>query len=416
MHYPLTPERCQVVLDALVTVCGERPVLIDMHAVGHDWAPVTRLVFDRDLPGLSLGETESSGRTVIVKTRRVDGEGHGGPPYLRREVAGLRTAAPSGVTARVILSDDHAGVVVQTDLGTWPTLETVLLGNDPERAATAMKDLGQAMGRLHAATLCRRADHESVLAEFGSADVTTGGEVGTGGPRRWREVEQACAELGFPDARTARDDIAHVCSRLADPGRYAGLVHHDLNPTNVLVTDRGVRLVDLEGCGFGHLGVDASFLHYPFPHYSAHWAVLPDAITHAADRAYREILAHAVGDDALQGYDEMLAVGAAAALTSRVTRLPLLARTDQTSHDSWRRRAQLVQQIEVFARLADRAGCLRVLARWFCDLAAAMTECWADAATPPPPVFPAFAESPGSRSRRGLACQQRLYSDPAPPK
>jgi hypothetical protein len=45
----------------------------------------------------------------------------------------MRTTAHSGVAARVILADDHAGVVIQSDLGTWPTLETVLIGDDPER-------------------------------------------------------------------------------------------------------------------------------------------------------------------------------------------------------------------------------------------------------------------------------------------
>jgi hypothetical protein len=393
MHYPLTLERREAVLDGLASVCGQQPVIVDARPVGHDWAPVTRLVFDRDLPGLCPEEVDGSGRTVIVKTRRVDGEGHGGPAYLRREVAGLRTAAHSGVAARVILTDDHAGVVVQSDLGTWPTLETVLLGNDPERAATAMVSFGQTIGRLHATTLDRRTDHDLALAEFGSADVTTGGKSGTRGTRRWHVVERACAELGFPDARTARDDIAHVRSQLDDPGKYAALVHDDLNPTNALVTDQGIRLVDFEGSGFGHIGFDASSLHFPFPHHSANWFVLPEPITHAADRAYHDTLATALPADAVQGYDKMLAVGAAAALASRVPRLPVIARTDQTSHDSWRRRAQLVQQIEVFNRLADRAGILSDLARWTGELAEAVTERWTDATTPPPRLFPAFAET-----------------------
>ena len=358
MHYPLTIERQQAVLDGLARICGRRPVIADAQQVGHDWAPVTRLVFDRDLSGLGAGPTEGPSRTVIVKTRRVDGEGHGGPAYLRREAAGLRTAVLSGVAARVTLTDDQAGVVVQSDLGTWPTLETVLLGNDSERAATAMVDFAQTIGRLHATTLGRRIDHDLALAEFGSADVTPGGGVGTGGARRWHVVEQACAELGFPDARAARDDIAFVRSQLEEPGRYTALVHNDLNPTDALVTDRGIRLVDFEGSGFGHIGVDASFLHYPFPHRSANWSVRPEPVTEAADHTYRNALAAALAADGLHGYDKMLAVGAAAALASRVTRLPVIARTNQTPHDSWRRRAQLVQQIGVLNRLTDRAGTL----------------------------------------------------------
>lgn len=392
MHYPLTSERYDAVLDGLTSICGRRPIVVDAQQVGHDWAPVTRLVFDRELSGLGTELAEDAGRTVIVKTRRVDGEGHGGPAYLRREVAGLRTAAFSGVAARVILSDDQAGVVVQSDLGTWPTLETVLLGTDSEQASAAMVNFAQTIGRLHATTLDRRVEHDLALSEFGSADVTTGEKAGTGGTRRWHVVEQACAELGFPDARSARDDIASVRSQLEEPGQYAALVHNDLNPTNALVTDRGIRLVDFEGSGFGHIGFDASFLHYPFPHHSANWSVLPEPITQAADHAYRSTLATSLRADALDGYDEMLAVGAAAAIASRVTRLPVIARTDQTPHDSWRRRAQLAQQIGVFTGLSDRAGILADLARWFRELAAAMTERWTDAANPPPRVFPAFAD------------------------
>ncbi|MGW6276404.1 phosphotransferase family protein [Kribbella sp. NPDC055071] len=384
MYHPLTDDRRRAVLDGLASVCGQRPEVVDARQIGHDWAPVTRLVFDRDLAGLGVDSPEDRARTVIVKTRRVDGEGHGGPAYLRREIAGLRTV-PSGVAARVIMADDQAGVVVQADLGTWPTLETVLLGNDRERAATAMVDFARTVGRLHATTLGRRAEHDLALAEFGSADVTTGAEAATGGSSRWHLVEQACDELGFPNARGTRADIAFVRSQLDEPGQYGALVHNDLNPTNILVTDRGARLVDFEGSGFGHIGFDASFLHYPFPHYSAHWSVLPEPITVAADHAYRGTLG-------LPGHDQMLAIGAAAALTGRVTRLPQIAGTDQTPHDSWRRRAQLVQQIGVFTTLTDRAAVLPDLSHWFRELSDAMTQRWPDATNPPPNLYPAFAK------------------------
>ncbi|GAA1596966.1 MULTISPECIES: hypothetical protein [Kribbella] len=370
MQYPLTDDRRDAVLVGLTDVWGHRPVVVEVQQVGHEWAPVTRLVFERDEP-------------VIVKTRRVDGEGHGGPAYLRREVAGLRTAEVSDVAARVILVDDQAGVIVQSDLGTWPTLETVLLGDDPDRAAAAMVDFARTIGRLHATTRDRRTEHESALAEFGPVDVTTGAEAGTGGIHSWAVVEHACAELGLPDAHAARDDIAFVRAQFDKPGPYAALVHRDLNPTNALVTDHGVQLVDFEGSRFGHVGFDASFLHYPFPHYSAHWCTLPDAIIRAADDAYRRIVA-------LDGLDQAVAVGAAAALASRVVRLPLVARGDQSAHDSWRRRGQIVQQIGVFDQLAERAGVLPALARWSRELAAAMTARWTDAAHPPPRLFPAF--------------------------
>ena len=46
----------------------------------------------------------------------------------------------------------------------------------------------------------------------------------------------------------------------------------------------GVRIVDFEGAIFGHLGFDVSFLHFPFPMYSAHWATLPAGVVAEADR------------------------------------------------------------------------------------------------------------------------------------
>ncbi|WP_165956619.1 phosphotransferase [Kribbella antibiotica] len=374
----MTNKRRTAVLDGLQAACGQRPTVVAEHQVGHEWAPVTRLVFDRDLPGV--------GRTAIVKTRRVDGEGHGGPAYLRREVAGLRAAAPSGTAAQLILYDDRSGVVVQSDLGVWPTLEKVLHGDDRGQAVAAMHSFAQTVGRLHASTINRRTDHAQALAEFGGADVTTGADTGTRGTRRWHLVEAACQDLGFPDAGKARDDIAFVRAQLEAPGRYAAVVHNDLNPTNALVTDDGVRLVDFEGSGFGHIGFDASFLHFPFPHHSANWSVLPQSVTQAADAAYRAELGTAM----LSGYDEMVAVGAAAAMAGRVVRLPVLARDDQSPDDSWRRRAQLVQQIGVLNRLIGRTRILSNLASWSHELAEAMTRRWPDATQPPPKLFTAF--------------------------
>jgi hypothetical protein len=148
--------------------------------------------------------------------------------------------------------------------------------------------------------------------------------------------------------------------------------------------------VDFEGAVFGHLGFDASFLHFPFPTYSAHWATLPDGVVAEADRAYRRELVPALAEDTLARFDEALAIGAAAALAVRVRRLPLLATADQPPPTRWRRRAQLVHQLGVFVRLAERAATLPAMAGWAARLAEAMAARWRDATTPPPALFPAF--------------------------
>lgn len=379
--YPLTAAHRHQIHSALSRLAGGPVQLTSEQHVGHEWAPVTRLVLDRDIPGI--------GSTILAKARRVDGEGHGGPAFLRREVAALRTAAPSGVTAHSIHVDDDAGVMLQTDLGEWPTLQDRLLDDDPAAAARGVVEMATAVGRLHASTVDRRADHQRTLAAF-AADVETGLNYAYG-VERWDEIEQACAELGLPSGRQARDEVARLLRRAVSSGPSAALTHLDLNPTNVLLTDAGARLVDFEGSRFGHLGIDASFLYYPFPHHSTPWGILPDGVVRSADAAYRSALADGGAHQVLGNYDQVLADGAAIVLIGRISRLRLISRPDQAPHDSWRRRGQTVQQIETFTQLAERADSLSAFSGWLGALTDAMIARWPDATHPPAPLFPAFA-------------------------
>lgn len=388
MHHPLTPARLARTLELLGVTDPSAVVVCE--PLGRAYAPVTRLRF-RDPVEAAGGAT-----TVVVKTRRVDGPGWGGPHHLRRELVALQLAdGRHDLTPAVLAGDEPAGVVVLSDLGPWPSLEDVLLGDDAGAARQAMVELGTALGTLHGRTTDVEHEHAAALARLG----TDAGRDRLGlwpGTRHWPDVVRASRDLGFPDAGTPeiRDDIDEVTDALEEPGEFGALVHLDLNPTNVLVTPAGARFVDFEGSTFGHPGIDASFLHYPFPNYSPHWSVLPDDVVTVADAAYRSALATSVpaaANDAT--YARMLALGAAGALTIRVQRLPVLAAADQSPHDSWRRRAQLVQQIDVFVELAGRADALAALRRWFAELAEAMAERWADATSPSPPIYPAFAST-----------------------
>lgn len=384
VHHPLTTDRLARALDLLGIT--DRSALVEVEPLGGAYAPVTRLRFQDAVAG---GAT-----SVVVKTRRVDGAGWGGPHHLRRELVALEVGAGRhGVAPTVLAADEPAGLVVLSDLGRWPSLETLLLGDDPEAARRAMVALGAALGALHAGTTDVEHEHAGALARYGT-DARRDRLGLWPATRHWDDVVRAARELGFPDAGAGavRAEIDAVTAELEEPAPFGALVHLDLNPTNVVITDAGARLVDFEGSTFGHAGFDAAFLHYPFPNYSAHWAVLPPDVVAAADEAYRTALAasiDAAADDL--AYARMLAFGAAANLSVRVQRLPVLAGADQTPHDSWRRRAQLVQQIDVLVALTERADVLPGLRRWFADLAEAMAERWDDATSPPPPVYPAFA-------------------------
>jgi Ser/Thr protein kinase RdoA (MazF antagonist) len=153
--------------------------------------------------------------------------------------------------------------------------------------ANNLVGLGVAVGRLHAATGQAHPAYRDVLASVGSPDEDTSYRLPWPGVDRWGDVVAAWAELRFPDASVAAGDVALVHDRLATPRPFAALMHTDLNPSNVLVTPDGVKIVDFEGAAFGHVGFDASFLPYTFPTYSTHWATQPDAVVAQTDCAYR---------------------------------------------------------------------------------------------------------------------------------
>jgi tRNA A-37 threonylcarbamoyl transferase component Bud32 len=380
-HHPLTAERLEAALVAAGLEAAGPVVAVE--PLGGEWAPVSRVTL--------AGDDEPS--VVVVKTRRVDGAGWGGKHHLRREAVALEPLAEADVTVpRLLGFDDTAGVVVMADVGAGPTLEDVLTADDADAARVAFVALAAEAGRLHAATTTCEDAHRARLAALGT-DARRDRLGQWPGVTHWDEVIAATADLDFPPAERAADDVALVASELADPGPWGALVHLDLGPNNVVLTFAGrVALVDFEGSTFGHVGLDAAFLAFPFPNSSAHYGTVPPAVVEEALAAYRSALATAVpaaADDA--AFRRMLAVGAAGALCVRVLRLPTLAAPGQSTHDSWRRRVQLVQQVEVFVELASAAGALPALASWFDDLAGAMRRRWPDAVSPPAPRFPAFA-------------------------
>jgi hypothetical protein len=292
--------------------------------------------------------------------------------------------APYDVGSRLLAADDAAGVVVCTDLG-GPTLEEILLGEDVSAARAAVISTAETLGRLHAATAhdVAQADPADALGMWPGVD-------------RWDIVEASTTELGFCAATAARADVEHLRSRLLSPSPFLGLTHADVTPNNAVLTEGGARFVDFEGAAYGHMGLDACAFTFPFPCYSAHYAVLPPDVANAAEDAYRVALATGVPaalDDA--AFFSLIAEGCGAMLAVRLQRLNKLADDDQTPSESWRRRTQLVQQIDVFVAVARRANALLAYADWAEELGAQMRARWSDAGSPGSPLFPAFRSHEG---------------------
>jgi hypothetical protein len=367
---PLDAHRRARALELLAEVSGRPVQILTEEPLGSDWAPVTRLRLDRPIRDV--------GDTVIVKTRRVVLADWGKGRHVEHELAGLRAVASLDLAPRVVASDEHVGVIIMCELA-GQTLETVLLDDDPDAATAAFLGYAETLGRLHAATAHHRPpDDAERYGPWPGADA-------------WPQIVEASAALDFPDASVAVPDVDELCAVLRDPGPFLALNHADPTPGNAIVTPDGVRFVDFEGCGFRHTACDAANLRFPFHNYSAHWALIPADVVAAADAVYRSALVARIReaeDDAV--YRRAIAFGCAAELAVRTQRLRLLASEGQTPHDQWRRRAQLVQQIDVFVPLATDARVLPRLAGWFASLVSAMRSRWEDASEPPPPWFPAF--------------------------
>lgn len=380
---PLTESHRSRVLDLLTPIVGKRPRLVGEEAVGGEWAPVTRLLLDTTV----VDDCSS----VIVKTVRLDAGEWGTVELLHREQVALSILADVGVAPTLLATDDTEELIVMSDAGGL-TVESLLLDGSPDAATAAVVGLGDTLGRLHVATVDREGEHLHALAAAGSPRPA-GERYGTWtGVQGWGDIETAATDLGLPSPAKAAADVAHVRRCLANPGPFLALTHTDPSPPNALVTPCGIVLVDFEGSGFRHIGLDLAWLLFPFPNYSAHYGVLPEEVVHAAEVAYRRRLAAVVpeaGSD--RQYDEMVAVGLAAALIVRTHRLRLLASEGQGVFDSWRRRTQLLQQIGVFVDRCEKSAELPQLVGWFKRLAVAMADRWPDAGCPEPPLFPAFS-------------------------
>lgn len=366
--------------DAVARLLRPRTV-VATEGLGGDWAPVVRATLD-------------DGSRVVVKERRRHGGGWGfDPANLRNERAALEVLGHVGADAGPVFvaGDDDAGVVVMTDVGRYPTVEQLLLDptTDEAVATWALVEHGRALGRLHAATATPAVAEAFVdrRSRLGPEDPYDPAQarvryVANDLRQLWTETAEFARALAFtPPGDGAADDLERLLAELAEPGPFLALTNLDASPQNVVLGEERAWIVDFEGAGMRHLGVDACMLRFPFPNYG-HWSVLPEDVRAAMESAYREELVGggvtvAADDDA---YERAIAIGCASTVVLRIHRLPRIADDDE---QAVRRRTQMVSAIDVFCDAAARAGMFVQLAAWFAGLADEMRDRWTEANAAP---------------------------------
>jgi hypothetical protein len=292
--------------------------------------------------------TADDGRTVIVKMRRPPGDARRRDGF-HRELSALLLLAELGCDAgpRLLATDDSAGLLVLEDLGDGPALEDLLVGDDPAAATAGFVALGEAVGRMHAATL-------------GQADA----------------MRASWIFLDMLDAAEVREIL---CS-----GPMA-LSNGDLAPQNCRITGGRARLLDFEDAACQHPLLDVA--HFRLPFYGGPcWARVPGLASDRAESAYRKI----TGRTTDRAWAEGMAAAVAAWTVIRLVRLPKLLAEDRPHPMGFSRRGQLLHTLRVGVEATD--GVLPRLAARFAGTERELRERW-----PRLPasraVYPAYASA-----------------------
>lgn len=325
-------------------------------------------------------------RSVVVKRCKPPARGTAsldllGPLFLE-------TAAPGNSHAPAVLAAaPEDGLIVLEDLGDGPTLVTPLLHGTAAEAEDALLALARRLGRLHADTVGARGRFDALQARHWPGPA----------PRlrsffdRPTNAIAADLEARIPGIAAPRAEFQAVAAALAAPGPFLAYTHGDACPDNVFITNGTARLIDFEFGRFGHALLDAIYFRIGFP---TCWCAgrCPAETVARCEAVYRAEVACSIpaAADDTEFHAALAHVGAAWVLMRLEWMLP--AALESPSH--WgisTRRARLLNDLDAFASLAERAGALRALGEFTRALRRALGERWPE--TEPLPLYPAFRDA-----------------------
>ena len=109
--------------------------------------------------------------------------------------------------------DRDAGVIVIEDLGPGTQLDHLLLGDDWQAAEEGLVALAAALGEMHAATVGKKAEFDSLREGLGPTGADTYGSV-------LEHFDSMVESLDLEPQSEARQELAAVVEELEDPGPF----------------------------------------------------------------------------------------------------------------------------------------------------------------------------------------------------
>ena len=257
---------------------------LELDEVVADYETSTNLILRclaRGLPG--------NAETVVIKRAKV-AKGH-----LLTELAGHRFLGERPETQELVPGvlgfDASRELLVLKDLGPAKEYQLgwILLGEDAGRAEAGLLALQKAMGRLHGLTLGQAGVFAVIQEEFGRGSVSR---------HKIHEIVPALESLAeLPELLGIRkipeldQELKSAVLAITHPGPFHGFTHGDATPANAFLTPEGLRLFDLETCGFRHVLLDGAFARIRYVH--SVWAFqIPRTMQERLISTYRSELSH----------------------------------------------------------------------------------------------------------------------------
>lgn len=215
-----------------------------------------------------------SGRTTVVRARvgqnplSIDRSlvikalpAHEDPQAFHREVASYQyvTALPnqSRPGPQLIASDYQRRLLVLSDLGTGQSMIDLLAGTDTVATSRSVSAWGQALGRMHAATVGGEEDFDALLRRGMDTDAQT--DVGERWARRAFDIAPgALSALGVELPDTTAQMLASS-GELFTGGEHRAFSPSDVGPANIMLNDDGVQFMDYEWGGFRDATLDIAY-------------------------------------------------------------------------------------------------------------------------------------------------------------
>ncbi|AIJ33662.1 Phosphotransferase enzyme family protein [Corynebacterium imitans] len=232
-------------------------------------------------------------RTVVVKYSPETGNAVEDAAFLREVVAYQFTTSLSEEArpGPVLLGYDvDQRIMIISDSGEGDTLATLLDHADAESHVQILRNLGTALGRMHAGSAGREHAFDVLFAR------ATNNRSGAETIQRLRERLLAHRiRFGLEMLEASGIDVpgevaitaANVQSRLFKGGSRA-FTPFDLSPDNIIYADR-TQFLDYEWAGFRDVSFDVAFVVAGFPLYISEWDYNEEAVDAFIDAWLHEI-------------------------------------------------------------------------------------------------------------------------------